>query len=60
MKSPYKALLVLLAATVALFATGCTTQNPNDSSIPWGRPAAWEAQVPGMGDMGNSDTSGTR
>jgi len=58
MKSPQKALLALLIATVGLLATGCTTKTANDSSIPWGRPASWEGQVPGMGDMG--DTSGTR
>jgi hypothetical protein len=58
MKSPQKALFALLIATIALFATGCTTKTANDSSMPWGRPAGWEGQVPGMGDMG--DTSGTR
>jgi len=58
MKSPYKALLALLIATIALLATGCTNKTANDSSMPWGRPANWEGEVPGMGDMGN--TSGTR
>ena len=58
MKSPKKALFALLTATIALLATGCTSKTANDSSIPWSRPASWEGQVPGMGDMG--DTSGTR
>jgi len=58
MKSPQKALLALLIATIALAVTGCTSKTANDSSIPWGRPANWEGQVPGMGDTG--DTSGTR
>jgi hypothetical protein len=58
MKSPKKALLALLTATIVVLATGCTTKTANDTSIPWGRPAGWEGQVPGMGDMGN--TSGTR
>jgi len=56
MKSPQKALLALLIATIALLATGCTTQTANDTSIPWNRPASWEGQVPGMGEVG--DTSG--
>jgi hypothetical protein len=54
MKSPYKALLALLTLTIALLATGCTSKTANDTSIPWGRPAGWEGQVPGMGDMGNT------
>ena len=58
MKSPKKALLALLIATITLLATGCTSKTAEDSSIPWGRPAGWEGTVPGMGDMG--DTSGTR
>jgi len=58
MKSPQKALFALLIATIALLATGCTSKTASDSSIPWSRPASWEGQVPGMGDMG--DTSGTR
>jgi hypothetical protein len=39
--------------------TGCTSKTAEDSSIPWGRPASWEGQVPGMG-VGTEDTSGTR
>ena len=58
MKSPQKALLALLIATFALLATGCTTKTSKDTSIPWGRPASWEGQVPGMGEVGN--TSGNR
>ena len=54
MKSPQKALLALLIATIALLATGCTSKTNNDTSIPWGRPAGWEGQVPGMGETGNT------
>jgi uncharacterized lipoprotein YajG len=39
---------LLLLAAAALFA-GCSTQSPQDSSMPWSRPANWENQVPGMG-----------
>jgi nitrous oxide reductase accessory protein NosL len=46
LKKPLLALLVLIFG--ALFA-GCSSQNPQDSSIPWSRPANWEGQIPGMG-----------
>lgn len=36
------------AAFLFLAGTGCTRQDPADSSIPWGRPAAWEDRLPGM------------
>jgi hypothetical protein len=46
--------LLLAASTLALLATGCTTKQPEDSSIPWSRPATWEGGIPGMGGMGGS------
>jgi len=42
--------LTLLAITTVL-TSGCQRRDPADSSIPWGRPAAWEDRVPGMGDF---------
>jgi hypothetical protein len=41
----------LAAVFVALLgmATGCTSMDRKDSSIPWSRPASWEGQIPGMG-----------
>lgn len=39
---------LLLLASAALLA-GCSTQTPQDSAMPWSRPANWENQVPGMG-----------
>jgi hypothetical protein len=44
--------LLALASTAAILATGCTTKQPEDSSIPWNRPASWEGGIPGMGGMG--------
>jgi hypothetical protein len=44
-------LFLLLAAFGALLA-GCTTKTSKDTSIPWSRPADWEGQVPGMGNIG--------
>jgi hypothetical protein len=47
MPSPRKTLFVLLLSALALIGlAGCTT--PQDSSIPWSRPATWEGRVPGM------------
>jgi hypothetical protein len=46
-------LLPVLAAALALLASGCATKQPEDSSIPWSRPASWEGGIPGMGGMGN-------
>jgi hypothetical protein len=45
------ALLVLGSALLAL-ASGCATKQPEDSSIPWSRPASWEGGIPGMGGLG--------
>ncbi len=45
-------LLAVLGSTFALLATGCATKQPEDSSIPWSRPASWEGGIPGMGGMG--------
>lgn len=44
---------LILSALGALLA-GCSTQTPSDSSIPWGRPAQWEGQIPGMGNTPGS------
>lgn len=45
-------LLAVLGSAFALLATGCATKQPEDSSIPWSRPASWEGGIPGMGGMG--------
>jgi hypothetical protein len=45
------ALLVLGSFLLAL-GSGCATKQPEDSSIPWSRPASWEGGIPGMGGMG--------
>jgi hypothetical protein len=45
---PQRVLVVLLLACGALLS-GCSTQSPKQSSIPWSQPAQWEGQIPGMG-----------
>ena len=46
------AVLALAGAWVSLATSGCATKTPEDSSIPWSRPASWEGGIPGMGGMG--------
>jgi hypothetical protein len=46
LKKPVLALLLL--AFGAIFS-GCSTNSPKQTSIPWSRPQSWEGQVPGMG-----------
>ncbi len=49
MRSLKQPVLTLLLATLAALATGCSTNSPKQTSIPWSRPAGWEGQIPGMG-----------
>ncbi|MBL9209448.1 MAG: hypothetical protein JNL92_03220 [Opitutaceae bacterium] len=46
LKSPVLALLLIAFGALA---TGCSTNSPKQTSIPWSRPAGWEGQIPGMG-----------
>lgn len=48
-----RAPLAVAALAAILLLAGCAT-NPDaettkESTIPWGRPATWEGQLPGMG-----------
>ena len=47
----FKTLLALfLLALVGLALSGCNTMaEPEDTSLPWGRPHSWEQKAPGMG-----------
>jgi len=49
MTTPQKALATVLLAALAALATGCATNGPKKSSIPWSQPQSWEGQIPGMG-----------
>ena len=44
--------LLSLGSVLLALASGCASKQPEDSSIPWSRPASWEGGVPGMGGMG--------
>lgn len=41
--------LATVLLTAGFVLGGCATHDPDDSSIPWNRPAQWEDQPPGMG-----------
>ncbi len=50
----HRPLLAVLVAVLLGFSAGCTAKQPEDSSIPWSRPASWEGGLPGMGGMGGA------
>jgi len=47
MKTRFFLFLTLSFATISL--SGCFDRSVDEQSIPWGRPASWEDQGPGMG-----------
>jgi hypothetical protein len=49
MKSVTKPIVGLLLLILGALFTGCTVTPPQESAIPWSRPADWEGQIPGMG-----------
>jgi hypothetical protein len=49
-----KSIIGLILAALVMLLGACSTQSPSDSSIPWGRPADWEGQIPGMGNTPGS------
>jgi hypothetical protein len=59
MVTPRQLLLTALACLFAALCSGCATKQPEDSTIPWSRPASWEGGVPGMGGFGNPGGNGS-
>lgn len=49
MTSLKKTVLVGLLVSFGALLGGCSTNGPKKSAIPWSAPAAWEGQIPGMG-----------
>jgi hypothetical protein len=45
-----RAVLIAVAAAGIMTAAGCAS-NPEDSSVPWGKPAGWEGQLPGTSGL---------
>jgi len=54
------AFLALAGVWVSLATSGCASKTPEDSTIPWSRPASWEGGIPGMGGMGSPGSGGYR
>jgi hypothetical protein len=44
-----KALFALVLTSLVLLGLSACSSTPQDSSIPWSRPADWENTIPGMG-----------
>lgn len=45
-----KHILSILTATILiLMLSGCMTTNPDEQTVPWGRPADWERGSPYYG-----------
>jgi hypothetical protein len=51
--SPKKPILLSLLVLFGALLGGCALQSPQDSSIPWAKPADWEGQIPGMAAGGH-------
>jgi hypothetical protein len=49
MSSLARLFLAALLLAIGTVVTGCSTNAPKQTSIPWSRPAGWEGQIPGMG-----------
>jgi hypothetical protein len=49
MNSFARPFLTFLLLFGGILVTGCSTNAPKQTSIPWSRPAGWEGQIPGMG-----------
>jgi hypothetical protein len=47
-----QAVIAVLLASFGAILTGCSTNGPKRSAIPWSQPAGWEGQIPGMGQQG--------
>lgn len=41
--------LATLLAGAGLLLSGCFNRSADEQSVPWGRPAEWEDNAPGMG-----------
>jgi hypothetical protein len=53
MNSPTKRVAALLLVLIGVMLSGCASDAPVASSIPWNQPADWEGQIPGMTGSGS-------
>lgn len=45
-KMPHKAFLGLAVLMALLALSGCMSDRPNETDMPWAAPAAWEGTIP--------------
>jgi hypothetical protein len=49
MKTKLLGLITIFALIATIVLTGCMTANPDEQTVPWGRPAEWERDTPFYG-----------
>ena len=49
MKKQLLGLTILFILLVSMLLSGCMSANPDDQTVPWGRPADWERDTPFYG-----------
>lgn len=49
MKKQLLGLTILFILLVSMVLSGCMSTNPDDQTVPWGRPADWERDTPFYG-----------
>ena len=49
MRNKIKEKIPLILLIFMIYLTGCMTSNPDDQTVPWGRPADWERSTPYYG-----------
>ncbi|MFL2847568.1 MAG: hypothetical protein ACJZ9B_01170 [Coraliomargaritaceae bacterium] len=49
MKKQLLGLTILFILLVSMVLSGCMSANPDDQTVPWGRPADWERDTPFYG-----------
>lgn len=49
MKIKLLGLIALFALIASMVLIGCMTANPDEQTVPWGRPADWERDTPYYG-----------
>ena len=49
MKKQLLGLTILFILLVSMVLSGCMSANPDDQTVPWGRPAEWERDTPFYG-----------
>ena len=49
MKTQLLGLITLCTLLLTMLLSGCMSADPDDQTVPWGRPAEWERDTPFYG-----------